>query len=259
MVCYLDMSRHARLTGENAIPSYDCRAGDACLGGHNGVVTDLDIVRYHTEVVEPDAVADDGGLHFGPVNGGAGTDFHVAADDDIAQMLDLLPGAVRLGDVAEAVRSYHAVLVENGAVADDGAGVDADTRMDDAVLTDGAAVFDGDIVLDACAIANLRPAADGYEISDPDLLSESGGEGDAAAEAAAGAVLLPLVSGVLEELCDSRISVIHPHHCGGDRLAGLESLVDQQYAGPAGIYVLLVFGICEEAELSGLAVLYFCE
>ena len=72
-------------------------------------------------------------------------------------------------------------------------------------------------------------------------------------------ILALLVGDVLEKLCDSCVSILHPHHSGLDRLLGLESFVDQEDACLAGIDVFLVFGVGIEAELSAASVFNLCE
>ena len=85
------VSRNPDLAGQDAVFPYLGRTGDPALGRHDGVVPDLDVVRYLAQVVYLHSVPDDGRLHLGAVDGGAGTDLHVVADHDIPQMLDLFP------------------------------------------------------------------------------------------------------------------------------------------------------------------------
>ena len=66
-------------------------------------------MRNLAEVVDFHAVAYDGGLHLGLVDGGTGSDLHIVADNHIADVLDLLPGAVRLRRISESVRADHSV------------------------------------------------------------------------------------------------------------------------------------------------------
>lgn len=90
----VQMSRYADLTGQDAVLADLGGSGDAALGRHHGVVADLDIVGYLAKIVNLDSVADDRGLHLGLVDRRAGADLDIVADDDVADVFDLLPGAV---------------------------------------------------------------------------------------------------------------------------------------------------------------------
>ena len=105
------MPGDADLACEDAVLADLRRTGDSALGGHHGVVADLDIVGYLAEIVDLDSVADDRGLHLGLVDGSPGADLYIVADDHIADVLDLLPSPVRKRGVAESVRSDDSVGV----------------------------------------------------------------------------------------------------------------------------------------------------
>ena len=69
------------------------------------------------------------------------------------------------------------------------------------------------------------------------------------------AVFVLVVVYVFKEECDGGIGVVNADEGGVYRLLGYEILVDDYGRRLGLIYVMLVFGIGVEAEISGLAVL----
>ena len=219
------------------------------------MVADHHVVGDLAQVVNPDAVADDGGFHLGAVHGRVGADLHVVADDHVPEVLDLLPAAVLARRVAEAVVADDAARVQDHPVADDHPREDLHARIDDAVLADLAVIADGHILVDDRVVPDHRAAADAGERAQPDPLPELRGAVPGGPEAAVALRLLRLVLDILQQLGDGRIGVVHPHERGLHGLLGLEGLVHQDDGRLAGIDVLLVLGIGEEAQGAGLAVL----
>ena len=129
------MSRDTYLTADDAVLSDLGRTSDTALRSHYGIVTDDDIVRNLAEVVDLHAFSDDGRLHFGLVDGGSGADFDIVTDDDIAQVLDFLPGTVRLGCVSETVGSDDCIGMDDHVVTYYHSRIDAHARIDDAMGT----------------------------------------------------------------------------------------------------------------------------
>lgn len=250
---------YADLARDDAVLADLGGAGDAGLRGHHGVVSDLDIVRDLAEIVDLDAIAYDGGLHFRAVDSGIGSYLDVVADDDVAEVLDLLPRAVWLRGIAEAVRAYHAVGVEDHPVADHHPGIDAYAGVEDAALADGGAVADIDILIEPGAVADAAFLSDVGEAADIDLLSELCRGVDPGQEAAVVVELAFVVVNVLEQECDGRVRVVHADEGGRDFLLGNEVLVYDDGRRLGLVDVVLIFGIGVEAELSGLAVLDLCE
>lgn len=241
------------LPGENAVLSYLAGACNSGLGGHYGVVADDNVVRYLAEIVDLDAVADDGGLHFSAVYGGVRADFDIVADDYVSEVLDLLPCAVRLRCIAETVGSDDAVGVKDNVVSDNHAWINADSRIDYAVAADDGTVANADVVGYMAAVADSALRSDACVVSDIDLLADLGAERDVAEASAVSAMALFLVRNVFEESCDRAVCVGYTDHGRSNRLLWLKTLVDQQDACLAGIDVLFVFRVCEEAELTCLA------
>ena len=172
----VQMPRYADLAGEDAVLAYFGGAGDSALGGHHGVVADLDIVGDLAEVVDLDPVADDRGFHLGLVDGRPGADLDIVADDDIADVLDLLPSPVRERRVAESVGSDDSVGVDDHIVADDHSRIDDDSRVDDAMRADHGVVADIDILVDLRVVPHLGVMPDIRMASEIDLLAELGGQ-----------------------------------------------------------------------------------
>ena len=186
----LDMAGDAHLPCNDAIFADDRGAGNAYLGRHHGMVADHYVVGDLAQIVDADAVPDDGRLHLSPVHGGVGTDFHIVADDDVPEVFDLLPAAVRLRGVAETVVPDDAAGVQDHAVANDHSRENADAGIDDAVLADLAVVADGHILVDDRVVPDYRAAADPGEVPEPHLLSELRGAVPLGPEAAVAAGFL---------------------------------------------------------------------
>lgn len=170
------MPRYADLAGKDAVLADLRGTGDSTLGGHHGVVADLDIVGYLAKIVDLDPVADDRGFHLGLVDRRAGADLDIVADDDIADVLDLLPCAVRERGVAETVGADDGVGVDDHIVADDHSRIDDDPRIDDAMRAYHGVVADIDILVDLRVVPHLGVMPDIRMASEIDLLAELGGQ-----------------------------------------------------------------------------------
>ena len=223
------------------------------------MVSYLHVVGYLAQVVYLDAVAYYGGFHRGAVYGGAGAYLHVVAYYDVAQVLYLLPGAVRLRHVAESVGAYDAVGVEDDPVSYLHPRVNADAGVYDAVAAYLGAVAYVDVAHYTGAVAYGHVLAYVAVRAYGNLLAHLGAEGDGGGEAAAAPVRLLAVGYVFEEVRQGGVGVLYAHHCGGDWRRWLEVLVHQQDAGFTGVDVMLVFGIGKETQVSALAVLYLGE
>src|SRR6185369_6024276 len=101
-------------------------AGHARAARHHGVRADAHVVTDLDQVVELDAVLDDRVVERATVDAGVGADLHVVADAHRAELLDLLPAALR-GREAEAVGT------DDDAAVQDAAGADATAMVDDDV------------------------------------------------------------------------------------------------------------------------------
>ena len=251
----LDVAGDAHLPGDDAVFADDRGTGDTHLGRHHGMVADHHVVGDLAQVVDPDAVPDDGGLHLGPVHGGVGADFHVVANHDVPEMLDLLPAAVRLRGVAEAVVPDDAAGVQDDAVADDHSRENADAGIDDAVLADLAVVADSHILVDDGVVPDHRAAADPGEVTQPHLLSELRGAVPPGPEAAVTTGLLCFLGNESQQPGDGFIGIVHAEQRRLHRLFGFEGLVHQDDGRLAGIDILLVLGVGEKAQGAGFPVL----
>ena len=140
------MAGDAHLSGDDAVLSDLGGTGDTDLCGHHRILSNLHIVRNLAEVVNLHALADDGGFHLGPVNGRSRSDFHIVPDDHIAQVLDFLPGTVRLRGVAEAIGTDDGIGMDDHVVTDDHARVDHHARINDTMLSNMGIVPDIDIL-----------------------------------------------------------------------------------------------------------------
>ena len=130
------MSGNADLPSKDTFLPYLCRPGNSALRRHHGIVPDYHVVRNLAEIVNLYAIPDNGGLHLGLVDGGARAYLDIVAYDDIAKMFYLLPCAVRLRSISEAVGTYHRIGMDNDIVPYYHSGIDAHARIYDAVGAD---------------------------------------------------------------------------------------------------------------------------
>ena len=104
------------------------------------------------------------------------------------------------------------------------------------------------------AVTDSRVAAYVGEVSHIDVLAELGAPEILGAKASVALFRLLLVADVLEKLGDGRVGVFYAHQRGFDGLLGLEVPVHDEDGGLGGVHILLVLGIGEEGQGSGLAV-----
>ena len=207
------------------------------------------------EIVDLDTVANDGGFHLRPVDGRTGTDFDIVADDDIAQMFDLLPGAIFLRGIAETIGTDHGIRVDDDIVPNYHARIDNDAGIEDAILADTGMVADIDMLIDFRAVPYFGVVSHIGKVPNIYFLAELRGEIPAAEDAPVALVLTPLRTDVFEQLRDGRIGILDPDQGRGHRLLGHECLIYQQDRSLAGIDVLLVFRVGVEAKFARLAML----
>ena len=62
---------------------------------------------------------------------------------------------------------------------------------------------------------------------------------------------------IFQELCNCSVCISHPDHRARNRLLRLKRIVHQKDTGLACIYIMFIFRVCEEAQLSFLAMLDF--
>lgn len=172
----IEMTGNTYLASENTVLSDLCRTRDTALCGHNGVVPYHDIMRNLAKIVDFHSVADDGRFHFRPVNGSACADFDIVSDDDIADMLDLLPSSVRLRGVSETVRTDYGIGMDNHIVTDNHTRINAHSRIDDAMRTDLGIVTYIYILINLCIVTDYSMMTYIGMASEINLLSEFGGQ-----------------------------------------------------------------------------------
>ena len=198
IVGHLDMPHHADLTAEYAVLADDGGSGYATLCSHYGVLAYHYIMGNLAEVVQAHAVADDGGFHFGTIDGGTGSYLYVIPYHHVSEMLYLLPASVGLGSVPESVGTYHAVGVEDDIVAYLHSGIDDYAGIDDAVMAYHSAGAYGHILVYDALVPDLASLADDCAGAYRDLAAYLGAAGYTAAPGTVAAVKLALVGDVLE-------------------------------------------------------------
>ena len=176
------------------------------------MVSDAHVVGDLDEVVEFDAVAEDGGAERGAVDGGAGSDLASVAEDDIAELWHLFVTSVRRSK-PEAIGAHDGTGLEDAVAADHG------VRSEHATGADAAALSDLDVPAHDGAGLNDATGADGG--TRPDVAK--GPDGDAGLDAglrmdhctrvdgSLAILLLRRGREGLHELGHGRIGVGHPN------------------------------------------------
>ena len=191
--------------------------------GHHGVLADFAVVGHLNQVVQLDALVDDGLSHGRAVNARIGTNLHVVLNDDDAQLWYLVV-ALRVGCESEAVGT------------DDASGMDGDvvanlaTVVDDHMGIDGAAVADGDVLADA------------GEGADIDVLADLGGLGNEGQRVDA-LFLGHHLCVHLHQLGNALVGVFHTNQRAAYRMLQFQVVVHQDDTRLGVIDIGRVFGI----------------
>jgi hypothetical protein len=127
LVADFQMARHARLAGEDGVVAQFGTARDAGLRDEQAMLADLHVVRDLHQIVYFCAASDDRRAERAAVHRHVRADFHVIADDDIANLRHL-PMKTAVEHVAEAVRADDRAGVDADAPADLRAGINRDVR-----------------------------------------------------------------------------------------------------------------------------------
>src|SRR5260221_1654892 len=110
-------------------------AGDTHAAGHRGVRADARVVADLDLIVELHALLDDGVVERTAVDRGVGTDLDIVADAHRADLRDLDPAPVVVGD-AEAVGVDHGPRMDDHRLAERAPRVDRDARIEAAIFAD---------------------------------------------------------------------------------------------------------------------------
>lgn len=145
---YLRAVRNFYMTGEPNLPANTAvltnfgAAGDTALCCNNGMGTDFHIVSNLYQIIELDALPDDGAAHCGPVDGRISANFDFIFNNDIPNMDDFIVAPVFFWSKAKAIASDHRVGMDNAipayltAVQDSGTGIDQCIRTDFGAFAD---------------------------------------------------------------------------------------------------------------------------
>ena len=118
-------------------------AGHAHAPGHGRVSADVHVVRDLNQIVEFDAIFQDGVTQGPSVHAGVGANFHIVADADRAELFDLVPAALH-GRKAKAVGANDHATVQDTAITQDAVVANGDVGRQACVGTDaGASPDDG--------------------------------------------------------------------------------------------------------------------
>lgn len=112
-----DVTIHAGLSGHDDMVADFGAAGDADLRAEEIVLADFDIVSQMAKVIDLGTAADDGVVHRTVVDGGAGADLDVVADDGAAELADVMVMTLFIGGEAEALTADDGVRTKDDAVA----------------------------------------------------------------------------------------------------------------------------------------------
>ena len=117
-----DVPGYSHLSAHHAMAAYFCRAGDAALGSHYGILAYFYVVGYLYEVVEFYTLTYDGRSHSGPVDGCIGSDLDMVFENDIPYLRYFHVRTVVRGKsepigtdngscMYDAVIAYHAIVI----------------------------------------------------------------------------------------------------------------------------------------------------
>src|SRR5690348_4477646 len=134
-------------------------AGDAGAAGDRGVRANAHVVAHLDLVVELDALFEHRIVDRAAIDRGVGADLDVVADAYGADLRNLDPAALFLGD-AEAVGADHGTGMDDDARADRATGIHHHARIKRAVVTDAYALADDAARADRHALAELRAFRD---------------------------------------------------------------------------------------------------
>lgn len=169
VVFELDVAEDAGLTAEHDMLA--CLGGtcDACLGGDDVMLPDLDVVGDLDEIVDFRAFADDGLFEARTIDGGVGADLDVVFEDYIAELLELDEVALSVREIAEAAGADDGTWLENDSVAKNAPLTDAGERVKQAVLTDRYLKSNRDVGTDDGVIVDQNALIDDYVGADRDV------------------------------------------------------------------------------------------
>ena len=159
LISDFQVSGNSHLPREHNIIPQLRAAGNAGLRDQQAALADFDVVRDLHEVINLRALADDGGAECAAVDRHARADFHVVADDDVANLRHLAVDAAVL-HVAETIRADHRVGVNADAPADFRARINHNVREQIHVVAEFG------VVADEIAALQNGPRADAHAFAD---------------------------------------------------------------------------------------------
>mmetsp|Transcript_13957 Transcript_13957/g.38065 ORF Transcript_13957/g.38065 Transcript_13957/m.38065 type:complete len:520 (-) Transcript_13957:4331-5890(-) len=158
-------------TADGAVRADAGRAGHRRATRHGGIAADVHVMGNLDEVVELDAVLDDGVAQRPTVDAGVGTNLDIVADADRAELLDL-DVAVLAGREAEAVRADDHAAVHDAAHADAAALAEHHTGRQPGAGPHPRAALDDAMGADACTVTDDGTGLDDRERADLDALPQ---------------------------------------------------------------------------------------
>ena len=148
--------------------------------------------------------------------------------------------------------------MEYGPVTDDGVRENVNARIDDAFFSYPDILSYSDIVVNLREVSDHSLFPNGHKVTDPDLLSEFCTPGYTAAATVAFVAFL-LGIDIVQQLREGSVGAFHAHQGRSDRCTRLEILVYKEDGSLAGIDVMFVFRICEEAKLPRFSMFNLCK
>lgn len=164
-----DVSGHAGLASEDAVFADLCGTRDADLRRHTGPLAHHHVVCDLDEIVDLHIVLDFGRAHRSAVDAGIRANFHIVADNHIADLRNLEILTV-LGSEAETVGTDDGTCVQDAVVADFTTGIDFDTGVERGAVSDLDIVTEAHLRIDAGAIAHHDVFANADELANIDIL-----------------------------------------------------------------------------------------
>src|SRR5258706_12383692 len=131
----VQMAEDQRRAAKGAMAPDVGAAGDTDAAGHRGMRADARVVADLDLIVELHALLDDGVVERTAVDRGVGTDLDIVADAHRADLRDLDPAPVVVGD-AKAVGADHRPRMDDHPLAERAPRVDHDARIEAAIFAD---------------------------------------------------------------------------------------------------------------------------
>ena len=169
-----DVPIHTSLSSHDDMVTDFGAACDADLRTEEVVLADFDIVSQMAKDIDLGTAADDGIIHRTVVDGGAGADFDVVADDGAAELADVMVMSLFVCREAEALPAYDGMRAKDDTVTQDAVLVYDSPRIQLAVFAELRLLSDVAVRIDDAAVSDFRAVFDDGIRHDGDVFPDQG-------------------------------------------------------------------------------------